>query len=497
MPMVYFFGEAAAEKRGAEKGGKRMNSIVSFIMALVMLMNVGSAFTGSLESPVFFDVAVETDAAVLEKGFGVLSGGMEVPGISDYVSVAADLLNTLSLRGTAAQNGMQLDVNAKDSNLLSLGFMKDDSGFTIGTTLLGNTRLTLSAETAEQLSAGMESSMGPLMSMFDAAKAVDREKATAALREAVDGVVAKIAEKAGEFESGDFLLEEEFGFTKKAAVDISYQDLVMEILNGFEAYLSHEEFKDLIAAMGENSNPLAEIARLKEEAANMDPDLLFDADVSLYENDEGEQLIVADLHRDAKPDSGISESSDVHMYFGTEFKNTRLGFHVANGDAVPSIFTVSFASADSLTLFMDLQAENGQSFFANAVQTEEVVSAVVGFRAQGIFLRVLVDALPATDGVSSWTAELLLDDENNEALHLLKVSGSSGKGGALTLFDSAEDVETVAVETLLSGGEDAQNTQSALMFSLLSNGMAALTNLIAALPEGTASFLQQLMMSGS
>ncbi|MBR2822061.1 MAG: hypothetical protein IKE24_00005 [Clostridia bacterium] len=470
-----------------------MNSILSVLMALIMLMNMGGLITENLSSPVYFDVTAETDAATLTQAVGILSGQEDLSALTEGLTIAADVMNTIGVRGIAAKGGMQLELNSKEENILSLGFTKDENGLTAASNLLGNTRITVSPETVEQLNADMASTFGQPQTLMEGLN-LDQEKAVADLRQAVDGAVAKIAEKAGEFESGEYFLEEEFLFSRKAAVDITYPELMTAILDAAEGFFSAEEYQSLYAAAGESSNPLSFIQKKREELANLDPSQYDDLSATLYENEDGERLITADMQQTAAEENQLPSSTNLYLFFGTENACTRLGLRRSVDEDTPAQAYLSAAGAHSLTLILDIPANEGQSLFANVVRTENLDSAVVGVRLPSTFIRALIDAAPAAEGGTSFTVDLLVDDENGDALYPLKLTGTSGQGGELSLFASADGVQTVAMETLMSDGEEAQEALSSLSFTLMIEGMTVvLPKLINALPEGTAAYVQQLL----
>ena len=105
-----------------------MNSIVSIVAALMMLFNACGVLTESLESPVSFTVSAQVDAAAAEKAVGLIPGSQDVPSLSQGISVAADVLNTLSVRGAADPSGADLEIGTQETPVVTLGFRKDDAG---------------------------------------------------------------------------------------------------------------------------------------------------------------------------------------------------------------------------------------------------------------------------------------------------------------------------------------------------------------------------------
>ncbi len=474
-----------------------MNSIVSIVAALMMLFNACGVLTDSLEAPVSFTVSAQMDAVASEKAVSLIPGSQSVPALSQGISVAADVLNTLAVRGTADSSGAQLELGTQDTPVITLDFRKDGEGIKATSSLLGGSLITMNPETANELTVSMAGdSLAQLSAMQSAMKALDQQKALDECHQAADRAVAKNAEKAGPYESGDYFLEEEFSFTKKAVLDISYQELMGILLDEAESVLSSGEYAKVFAAMGEYANPLPRIQSLKEELANLDPSLVYETAAALYENEEGERMVVADLHRAADPDQGLPDANDVHLYFGTEFRNARLGITVTRNEDAPSQVSLSFAEDGAMTLISSLQAGESRSVFINAVRDGQgCTSAVFGVWMGETFIRVLADMKADETDTHTVDLQLLIDGADGETLYPLKASAAWTPGSELAPIAAAEGAETVAMEALMGSEEEAQTAQSALQTSLMIGASSALFKLLQVLPEGTAAFLQQALFA--
>ncbi len=473
-----------------------MNSIVSVVTALMMLFNIFGAFTGNLESPVSFTISAQVDAAAAEKAVSLIPASQDVPSLSQGVSVVADVLNTLSVRGAADPSGADLEIGTQETPVVTLGFRKDDAGIKATSSLLGGSLITMNPETVNEQTGMMGDSLAQASAMQAALKALDQQKALADVHQAVDNAVAKIAEKAGPFEAGEFFLEEEFSFTKKAVLDISYQELMGVILNEAETVLSSGEYAEVFAAMEESANPIPRIQSLKEAMANLDPSRAYETAAALYENEEGERMVVADLHRAANPEQGLADANDMHLYFGTEFRNARLGITVTRNEDAPSQVSLSFAEDGAMTLIASLQAGEGRSVFINAVRDGQgCTSAVFGVWMGETFIRVLADMKADETDTHTVDLQLLIDGADGETLYPLKTSAVWTPGSELAPIAAAEGAETVAMEALMGSEEEAQTAQSSLQASLMIGASSALFKLLQVLPAETASFLQQALFA--
>ncbi len=464
-----------------------MSNVFAIIAAIMMMMNMIGGMGDQL--PMTAEYHAEVNRENIMKAIPAEAAESAAP-----VGMVMDILNVIGMRETVDRDTLQLELTAGDKTVVSLALRKDEEGLSVASNLLENTRLNLSAGTVDTIMEQINSSeeMKKAMEQFEKLSKIDEEALTQEMLGHVDNVVAQVKEKAGEYETGDFGDSADLFFHKRAPVEMNDQELATLLLNEAKAVLSTEMYQEIFAMFGENANPVAEIDKALEKIAAREEAQAFDTVVYLYESEDGENFVTADLFRAAAEDR---PEETMHIGFGTEYKYHRLRANVTAGEDVSGLVSVDIMGAKDYTLVMDLYGEGNTSVFLNFVQNGDRISGVVGPRINGNFIRALIDVEPEGNDTKA-TARVITDDENGNTLDLVTFTGTLRHAGEITARFAGDGMETVPVESLMSGDESAQQVLGSLTQKLMAGAMQALGTLIAELPEETAAMLNSLMSGG-
>ena len=477
-----------------------MQAIYSVMVAVVMLLNVCGAFTQNLQEPVRLDVSIETNREAILDGLSSIlrSGGVRggaTEEAAQYAKVTADTLNVLSLHGTADQQGLEAALLAGGETLVSLGLRQDEQGITAVSSLLEGQALTLSEEMVDQLVIPVEQLAGPYLKAVSSAISADQHSLLSSLHQTLDAAVDRLEDLSGETQNGDYLLENQFVFTKKSQVEVEYQEFVTLLMDALEVYFAQDALTELTALPGEKANPLTAVRTIKKDMEALEEELLYDTEVTLYENDDGEQMIIADLRLDSDPDN-----RRIHLYFGTEGGNARSSFVILRDSSDPSAGdfqigagTLRFTGLDDLTVSLDLGIGDGMFIVLNGEwQGSGKTSLEAGVRTRTrtktIYLRACADFL--TEGQNTTGTIRLLLDEGGEDAELAVLHCDIGPGER-TMTD--QGIETVSLDEILSDEEKARELTASLSANALPSLENVLNQLTAFLPEESGQTLTDLL----
>ena len=127
-----------------------MNQIFSVILVIVMAFSSMAGVTAGIEGAVSFDAKISMDTeAVLNLA---AASGTDVPEEAKQgYKVAGDILNALTLKGTATKDTAELALLAGEDVALSIGMKADEKGTTVASNLLSTDVIFVSAELIEQM----------------------------------------------------------------------------------------------------------------------------------------------------------------------------------------------------------------------------------------------------------------------------------------------------------------------------------------------------------
>ena len=468
-----------------------MNAILSALMALVMIFNLGGGMMSGLEEPVSIEAAATLN---LESLAAVIPGMEEGSQQAQILKLVADVLSNVAFRGTADKQAVEFAVTAGEDTVASVGVRKAEDGITLASSLLEGMALNLSAETVQGLEGQMADQMGPMNEMFEAAKSLDQEVLMKGLLDSMDHAVDAVKEKAGEPETGDYWIYDSYAFTTRAAVEMDAKELSAVVLNAAKEYVSLEEFQKVFGMMGESANPIQAIENAMENLESQSEDNLPETTVFLYSNEEGESYVAAEMKKKAEENEPVATAN---IGFGTENKFHRVNVFYEPEEGTPSFVAMNLLDASTCDVAANINAGDGQELFINLLKNEErPMDGVIGMRTMGMFIRAIIDSETA-DGQTKLHNRILLTQEGENVeeapdLELGTVDVCWGKGGAITTVFDGEGIKTLAVEPMLQG-DSSDSGMTEVMGGFMGGAMKALSTLVAHLPEESGAMLNGLL----
>ena len=469
------------------------NMIVSILTVLVMLFNLCGGFMADLDAPVSAGAQISVNTEVISQLAPALMGAdaENAEQMQATAKLVGEVLNVLSLHGTADRDAVELRLMADDEVIVNLGIRQDENGLTAASSLLDGQVLNVSAETAAAINEQLEQSgaTAQLQTALGSASAMDPGKVSAGLFDALNRALERVAEKAGEAQNGEYAVDE-LEFVSCQKVDITADELLTIVLEEMKEYLSQPELTQL-AQMGGSGNPAGSIdealAGIQENGSGVDA-----ADVSLYTDAAGDRYLSVTLEKQAEEEDEDSQWASVN--WGNVAECSHLHGKLGAGEAMIGYLDLDYVDLETWAITGDMTKVSGLDELAvsAAMSNGETVSVISGAGNGTVVSANLQAAKDESGDVTNFNVSVVLNSEALQAenAEVLKLSGYAGKTGGITV-EFGGDKEVLAVEGMLTGEDET--TPSLLMMNALFGAMNAIGKLTAHLPEETAEQLNTLL----
>ena len=415
-----------------------MGNIISIIIAFVMMFSGIGAATQSMEAPYAVEAALTVNAA----GVDALMADM-MPATADEASKEAaaktsklivDLLDGVTSRVVIDKGYLEYGTYKNGDALLTVAGQNDENGIVAVTSLLGETKLTLSNESAQQLMQmamaqfGMGGAAGTAAgASFNPAEmlqGLDMEALQTAFSEAGQKFMTELMSKFSAPEQGSFEING-MTFSQKITINMTVKEFQLLYLQTAKEILENAEVQKLLAKLPEQSNPLAKIDEgLAAAQASTDESLL---PATIYGNTDA-----ADTYLFVEKVGG----EDGYVGAGSVAGKTLVSVFTGAANNSMKLDVVSEGADFSLTA--EMPAQTGKPITIKMTTAGQAVKVNVDYAGQELFFtetkEVEVTALDklTEKTLEEFKVETLLAEETAEAA----AQTLSGKmmGGIMTLM---------------------------------------------------------------
>ena len=431
-----------------------MNQIAALITAFVMMLTGLGVVTSTQEAPVVEEMAVTLDAEAV----GALIDAVvpadahvffleETEQIKAAAELAANLLNGAKARVITDRGYAEASLTLNDTLLAFAAGRSDETGLAVATSLLPDTAVTVSPETAQQLilqflqQMAQQSSEGNPLAIL---QSVDSAKLLAAAEEVYDQAEEELSAKIGKSETGSFTVDG-LTFKKKTTVDLTEQDAKLIALKAVKSLAENEAVKPLLSRIPYGGMLMGKLDQAIEETGKETPRKL---DIVLYENTDKNDSY---LH--------IADAAEE----GTEYDGPCIGLGQAGGQFVvyadsgkrePKIHAELTAGENLLTLKADIAVSEGKTLSLTMEGDLEHSQAVLAF--DGREMARIAEAKATAEKVERRTdgtknvirLEELMAEDNSQALQTLKGRLLSGVmltvGKIMTLIGAEQNADLLS-----------------------------------------------------
>lgn len=422
-----------------------MNQFLSVFLAIAVMLSGFGGMISPSGDPVSVEISLGAaiDPAMLSSV--IPSTDADASGEAASAAPTADsiaemiqkLTAALSLRIAAEKDAGEFQILLNGEPAATVASRKAaDGSVEVVSSLLPTTKLTVSAETMNMLA----SSMNPV----NALGSVDTAALTAAVTDALNALLADIAEKTGEPETGSFSVHGG-EYTVKTPLNITTKELALAVLNCAKTILANETVA----------------SALTQVEAKVSADSLDETIANLESQDEAEMPVTA------------------AAVYTNEAGDSCMDFELTKDDQNVDVAVIN--AADITTVYV-------------AAMNQLELSLVVDPTASSMILEGSFDANGQTANLSLSLSEL----EGQSVLHLtvaygaaenpsvtLQISGTVTPGKGVTAAFDAETLKPVAFESLMSADENSEEA-AALGQEFQTGIMTALMSLISVVPEAAS-----------
>ena len=465
-----------------------MKKMLSLILIVVMTLSCIGGMAEGLKEPVSFEAKVSLNTDVLKKA---VAGDSEVPAeIEKTLTAIRDILDVLSLKGTADKDSFELGLFAGEDAVATLGVKGAEEGITIVSSFINGLALNISKEQMTAVTA--QNTSGPdIQALMEAVQNLDEEQIRKDAEEISDKLEKAFEEKKGETETGEFTVDE-MAFTGKTPVNMTYTEMMELVVANVKDLLAKESLQPIIKALGQNVDINAELdkalekikAQAEEEKPEMQITLYTDADQDEYATID---LVITTPATDEKP----AAEQKVYVGFGKVDGLTRSRITMNDNRMNMEIFVTGKDDGsidEKITVNSDdvtASATASRDAAGNFTMEETVTS-------KDVKVRIVVKSEAAEGDRKNFAMNVFYGDE---AETLLSINGTAGKGGEKFCTFEGDGITVIPVEKLGDSSDTSAYTQ--LMTGVQTGLMSALGTLMKNLPqESSAWLLQQLMTTG-
>ena len=133
-----------------------MNAALGILLALIMAFSSIGGTPVQSEEPVSFDAKISLDGEAILNLAG--AGATNTEQAAQTVKVISDILNAVTLKGSAEKDAGEIALFAGDDQLLSFGARNTEDGLRIASSLFGKQVIFISAETMQAMQQQMTAS---------------------------------------------------------------------------------------------------------------------------------------------------------------------------------------------------------------------------------------------------------------------------------------------------------------------------------------------------
>ena len=457
-----------------------MNQIFSVILVIVMAFSSMAGVTAGIEGAVSFDAKISMDTeAVLNLA---AASGTDVPEEAKQgYKVAGDILNALTLKGTATKDTAELALLAGEDVALSIGMKADEKGTTVASNLLSTDVIFVSAELIEQMkqqAAQSVSTSGVNTGALEAVQNVDREQISKDCAEVGEKLTQAIEARKGEAETGEFTVDG-LTFTARTPVNMTYKEFVELLLTSVKELAEKESLKPLMQMNGQDIG--AEIDKAIENLKNQPEEQQPVLDLAIYTDADNCAYYVCSM---AKADAAENSASEkVYLAFGEVNSLSRA--HVAyeqNGQTADITFAGTREGA------CDLQAaiNDGNTKVDITASKDEAgkLSMVCVIKTAADDVKLVISSEPAEGERVSFSADVYYGGAEKP---LLTITGSAGKGGEIVSVFEGETINVVPFEALAD--ESNTTVSGQLQMKMMAGLLKCITVVTKNMPEDTAAWI--------
>lgn len=425
-----------------------MNQILSTVMAIAVAFASMGGTTAGIEDAVFFETKVDVNTESLLNIAASADAEVSEETLQTMKAVG-EILDVLTLRGTATKDAVQLDLLAGEDTALSVGMKAEEKGVTVASSLLGSNTIFVSAEQIERQQ-GLTGMAAATVTDLEAGKTqdIDREQIAKDCEEAVNKLKQAIADKKGETETGEFTVDGKT-FTGMARVEMSYIEFVELFLTGVKELAARESVKPLIEANGLNAEAGIDkaIAQLKSQPESDYPELF---DLRIYTDAENNEYYVCDMIGKAKVIG--AEEEGLHIAYGDA---AGLKFVRAQGEN--KLFITASGDPDGAlemnVTVMDDQKSIEINAFGNEAGEQAITCSIKGSDPDMV---IAFNAEPAEEGRTDFRIGLYVGDADYP---MIAFKGFAGKGGAITSTFEGEKITAIPIEKLMGSKDEVLSSQ--------------------------------------
>ena len=464
-----------------------MNSLVSMILAVIMLFSMAGGITPT-EGSVSFDAKISMDAeAVMTLAGGAAGNAADA---QQNMKVIGDILNAITLKGVANQDTVELGLFAGDDVLLSLGVKNTEEGSTFASSLLSSYTVFTSTQLREMLKQQMMSSITQNGSNVDfqalaaQLQKLDKEQMWKDSEAFSDSIIQTVSERKGEAETGEFTVDG-MTFIAKAPVNMTYTEFMEVIINGMKDLLAKESYQPLLQVFGQGTDLSAEFDKALEQLKNQPEEEKPEMQLTVYTDDAGNIYCVSDMTQTVTAAEGETAKEQKTCFgFGKVDGLRKSHANVAMDKQTMDMY--AFSREDG---YQDIQA----SIVSDAATAEIKANADLGgsmevkanIKAQGLDADLIMKTETMEGERTAFTLDMYM---NGAEKPVISVTGSAGKGGEPVSVFEGEDITVIPLEKLMDTEDTTASSQ--LQMSMMGGILKAITTLTKNVPEDTADWLK-------
>ena len=463
-----------------------MNSILTIILAVIMAVSPVGGATVNLDEPVSFDVGINLDVEAIKTM--VFDTGAEMEEETEQsLKAIGDILNAVTIEGTAAYDTVELSLMTGESKLLSAGVKYSDTGAVVASSLLGSQVFTVTEETIgkmqeEQIDSAAESfSFADFRNLMDAMRNLDREKIKQECVDAGDKLASAIEGKKGETETGEFTVDG-LTFTGKTPVNISYTEFMELLLNSFKELVKMDALKPIIEKSGVDTAIRIDemIDNIRNQPENEQPKF----ELTIYTDANNNAYYAFDLsdREDAHP---ISGETAVHLGFGDVMSKKQIRVSLTQ-DGQKMEMTAFGVIDGKCNMKATITSKDSYGVILANVDGAGGMDMVCSITSKDTSAILTSSSAVRADGRTGFTTNLYI---GNPEKALLTVSGSFGKGGMLTSVYEGEDITVTPIEDLIN--DETGKAMTPIKITLAANAMTSLVALTKNLPTDSAMWVTE------
>lgn len=456
-----------------------MNQILSIIVAIAMAFTSMAGMTAGIEGAVSFDLKIGIDSEAVSAL--AAAGGEALPEeTAQGIKVAADVLNALTLKGTADQEAAELVLLAGEDVVLSIGAKNDESGVTVASSLLGEDAVFVSAQMIGMMQQEMAQSAasGTSATGVAAASGLDQEQAAKDCEEAFAPLSQAIEAKKGETETGEFTVDG-MVFTARTPVNMTYTEFAGLFLACLKDLMSRDSMKQIAQANG--TDMAAEIDKAIENLKNQPEEEKPALDLAVYTDGGNGTYTVCSLAREAEAEGTANEK--IYAAFGEAEGLGKVHVSVVQNTQE---FEFLFDGDTEKGFEASVTVNDGHTYTVAAITGEETgrINAAAEYGTGDSKINIAAVCEPAEGERTAFTAEVYY---NGTEKPVLTLSGSFGKSTEGVASFAGEALNVIPVETLA----DTENETAAgqLQMKMMAGLLKAVTVVTKNVPADTATWI--------